>query len=226
MDREWLERELAAGRSIEVIAREAGKHPSTVAYWVNKHGLSSGHAARHAPRGAMSRERLQELVEEELSVRQIAERTGRSATTVRYWLKQYELATRPRPREFAPRPTEVCPRHGLSEHVRSGGRLACARCRADGVTEWRRRAKRILVQEAGGCCVLCDYDRCIAALTFHHTDPAQKRFGLGARGLAQSLEKLREEARKCVLVCANCHAEVEAGMAQLPFASRRPTSPG
>jgi hypothetical protein len=27
-----------------------------------------------------------------------------------------------------------------------------------------------------------------------------------------ALERLRAEARKCVLLCANCHAEVEAGM--------------
>jgi IS30 family transposase len=39
MDRTWLASQLAAGRSIESIAREVGKHPSTVAYNVKKHGL-------------------------------------------------------------------------------------------------------------------------------------------------------------------------------------------
>ena len=51
MDRDWLEAQLAAGRSIESIAREVGKHPSTVGYWVKKHGLRSQHAAKHAARG-------------------------------------------------------------------------------------------------------------------------------------------------------------------------------
>ena len=27
---------------------------------------------------------------------------------------------------------------------------------------------------------------------------------------------MRDEAKKCVLLCANCHAEVEAGYAKLP----------
>ena len=49
MDRDWLEAQLAAGRSIESIAREVGKHPSTVGYWVKKHGLAL--AARGAARG-------------------------------------------------------------------------------------------------------------------------------------------------------------------------------
>jgi hypothetical protein len=30
MDRDWLEAQLAAGRSMESIGREVGKHPSTV----------------------------------------------------------------------------------------------------------------------------------------------------------------------------------------------------
>ena len=58
MDRDALAAMLAAGRSIESIARETGKSASTVAYWVNKHGLTSGHAARHAARGGIEREQL------------------------------------------------------------------------------------------------------------------------------------------------------------------------
>jgi hypothetical protein len=36
------------------------------------------------------------------------------------------------------------------------------------------------------------------------------------KGVARSLEKARAEPRKCVLLCANCHAEVEAGVLGLP----------
>jgi len=75
--------------------------------------------------------------------------------------------------------------------------------------------KRLLVEDAGGRCVRCGYDRCVAALEFHHLDPAEKRFALSTRGVARSLEKARVEASKCVLLCANCHAEVEAGVARL-----------
>jgi hypothetical protein len=87
----------------------------------------------------------------------------------------------------------------------------CLRCRQERVAERRRAVKRILVSEAGGCCSRCGYDRCIAALQFHHLDPATKSFTLSKNGATQSIERAREEARKCILLCANCHAEVEAG---------------
>ena len=35
-----------------------------------------------------------------------------------------------------------------------------------------------LVDDAGGACRLCGYDRCVAALQFHHLDPETKRFAL------------------------------------------------
>ncbi len=66
--------------------------------------------------------------------------------------------------------------------------------------------------EAGGGCSICGYDRCAGALHFHHLDPATKRFAVGGQGLTRSRASLREEAAKCVLLCSNCHAEVEAGL--------------
>ena len=69
----------------------------------------------------------------------------------------------------------------------------------------------ILVQEAGGRCVAWGSSRNARALQFHHVDPATKRLGLSGQGVTYSLEVLRNEARKCILLCANCHAEVEDG---------------
>jgi hypothetical protein len=76
--------------------------------------------------------------------------------------------------------------------------------------------KAILVEEAGGCCVICGYARHHQALQFHHLDPRQKRLNLSAQGISYSLASLRAEAKKCVLLCANCHTEVEIGAAALP----------
>jgi hypothetical protein len=72
------------------------------------------------------------------------------------------------------------------------------------------------VEEAGGRCQLCGYDRWPGALEFHHLDPSKKAFALSMRGLTRSIEKLRIEAAKCVLLCANCHAEVEHGYSEIP----------
>jgi hypothetical protein len=95
------------------------------------------------------------------------------------------------------------------------GYYRCTRCRMERVSRRRRQIKEVLVAEAGGRCVLCGYDRCIGALHFHHVDPAAKSFAIARRGHTRSLARAREEARKCVLVCANCHAEIEAGAATL-----------
>ena len=64
--------------------------------------------------------------------------------------------------------------------------------------------------------MLCGYDRSLSGLHFHHVDPAQKAFALSRQGVTRSLAAARAEAGKCVLLCSNCHAEVEAGTAQLP----------
>jgi hypothetical protein len=53
--------------------------------------------------------------------------------------------------------------------------------------------------------------RSLAALQFHHVDRATKRFALAGEGVTRGIARAREEARKCILLCANCHAEVEAG---------------
>lgn len=35
----------------------------------------------------------------------------------------------------------------------------------------------------------------------------QKDFGLSAKSLSRDINVLREEASKCIVLCANCHAE-------------------
>jgi hypothetical protein len=46
-------------------------------------------------------------------------------------------------------------------------------------------------------------------------DPSQKEFAISRRGVTRAFEELRAEATKCVLLCSNCHAEVEGGVASV-----------
>jgi cytochrome c553 len=80
------------------------------------------------------------------------------------------------------------------------------------VSRRQQKIKRILVEEAGGRCSVCGYDRCIPNLHFHHVDPAEKSFPMSA-ATGKSLAAYRAEALKCILVCANCHGEIEASAA-------------
>jgi transposase len=223
MDAGALEEYLRNGLSLEQIGELTGRHPSTVGYWVKKHGLAAVHRDRHAAKGGIDKETLGSLVSAGLTTRQIASRLNLSPSTVRHWLRRHGLRThRARPEENhgergtdAPRKSLVCPRHGSTEFaLDTRGIYRCLRCRSEAVSRRRRRLKEILVAEAGGRCCMCGYDRHIGALQFHHRNSDEKRFGVGERGLTRSLADVRAEVAKCDLLCANCHAEVEGGIAK------------
>jgi 5-methylcytosine-specific restriction endonuclease McrA len=231
VDRAVLEQWIDEGLSLEEMGRGAGRHPSTVSYWLRKHGLAAVGAETHAARGALDRDELATYLRAGFSIRDMAEATNRSITTVRHWLRRYGLQTyrgelRAASNEARSngltRPTLRCDKHGLTAFGQRTDDPAyrCLRCRSEAVTERRRRMKAKLVEEAGGGCAVCGYDRHLGALQFHHVDPAEKRFTIAGVGVSLSLERARREIRKCVLLCANCHAEVEAGlisMASLPI---------
>jgi len=71
------------------------------------------------------------------------------------------------------------------------------------------KRKLELIAQMGGRCVRCGYDRNLAALNWHHLDPGQKSFALDLRSLSnRRTTEIRTEVAKCILVCANCHAEI------------------
>ena len=71
----------------------------------------------------------------------------------------------------------------------------------------RRAMKKQAVKELGGKCEICGYNKCIDALVFHHKDPSEKDFGLAQNGIMHDWKEYLAEAKKCMLLCANCHAE-------------------
>ena len=234
MEREELEAMLGRGMSLSEIGEAVGLHAMTVSYWLRKHGLRPVYAERHAARGGLARGELESMVAEGLSVTEIAARVDRSKTTVRYWLRRHGLSTRRMRNDAAqaaagdaPALELTCARHGSTLFVREGdGYLRCRRCRSESVSAHRRRLKRQLVAEGGGRCLICGYAGSMRALEFHHLDPAQKTLTFAAHGVTLALERLREEARKCVLLCSNCHAEVEDGSLKLPLEFADDTSRG
>ena len=225
MDRESLARLLDMGLSLQQIGRRFGRDASTIGYWVRKHGLQAANAAKHSPRGGIESAVLEELIEEGLSINEIAERLGLHRSTVGYWLGKHDLRTaQARRREEGQRAKAAgrvtvkmtCLHHGETDFWLEGrGAYRCLACRRERVAHRRRRVKEILVSEAGGSCRICGYSRCLAALHFHHLDPGGKRFSMGREGVTRSLAVMREEAHRCVLLCANCHAEVEAGIVRI-----------
>lgn len=74
------------------------------------------------------------------------------------------------------------------------------------VNNCRRKRRLDLIEYKGGKCAACGYNKCVRSLAFHHINPEEKDFTLGGR--AYSLEVMKREVDKCVLVCANCHGEI------------------
>ena len=222
---------LGAGLSLDRIAEQVNRSPSTVSYWLKRHGLRANGSVRFGPKPVLERSDLARLADAGLSVPEMAQQMDCTAALVRRYLERYGLASRQAANRAASRRAAAdgvrtielnCKHHGLTDHVsRARGSYRCMRCRAERVSEQRRRIKRGLIERAGGRCVLCGYDRCAAALQFHHLDPDQKAFHLSRQGVTRSWSRALAEAEKCALLCANCHAEVEVGFCCVPPGSDR-----
>ncbi len=57
-------------------------------------------------------------------------------------------------------------------------------------------------------CQKCGYNKCPEALDFHHIDPEEKEERI-AKMISNnySLDKVKKEVKKCIVLCANCHRE-------------------
>ena len=79
------------------------------------------------------------------------------------------------------------------------------------IKNFRIRLKERSVYVMGEKCQCCGYDKCITALEFHHLDPLKKDFSFGDN-TNRSWQNTKEELKKCILVCANCHREIHSGL--------------
>lgn len=69
-------------------------------------------------------------------------------------------------------------------------------------------------------CVICGYNKSARALHFHHMNPENKNFDIcWAAREKMAKYKIQNEIDKCVVLCANCHAEVEDGITIIPVSS-------
>jgi len=88
------------------------------------------------------------------------------------------------------------------------------------VAKRRRKIKLLAIDYKGGKCQICGYNKYPGALDLHHTNSKDKKFGIGDKGYTRSWNKIKSELDKCILICANCHREIESGITQLSAVRR------
>jgi hypothetical protein len=156
----------------------------------------------------MEKELLKKLLSQEKALSQISEITGKGKTTIRYWIAQHQLD------RIKNTNCEVC----QNPLVGKQSKFCSVKCKQQTInfkhqnyTAQQARGlerKKKLIELAGGECCDCGYKKNISALEFHHLNPEGKSFGIDLRKCSNlQWNKLVEEVKKCVLICANCHRE-------------------
>jgi hypothetical protein len=76
----------------------------------------------------------------------------------------------------------------------------------------KREKWMILIHELGmDKCSKCRYNRCFAAIDFHHSDPKEKKFNIGNLLNTIITPERIEELKKTTPLCSNCHRELHDG---------------
>lgn len=74
--------------------------------------------------------------------------------------------------------------------------------------------KEFLRERVSLMCVKCGYDRCFAALEFHHVKPRIKEHTISKlikRAFTENRKLVTtKELTKCIILCSNCHRELHA----------------
>ena len=161
----------------------------------------------------MDKNLLQNYVSLNYSTRKIAQLENKSQTTIRHWLKKYELKTNLNTFEF----NEYKCKCGETNPEKFYGhkKSVCADCHNDYVMNSGKNKKQSARKHLGGCCKICGFDKYPCSLDIHHLDPTvkDKNFKF-MRGW--SWERILQEIETCVLLCKNCHAALHAGLVNLP----------
>ena len=76
------------------------------------------------------------------------------------------------------------------------------------VINFVKNRKQNLISVFDNKCCICGFNSYPEALDFHHINPEEKEDRI-ARMISNnySLDKIKEEMKKCIVLCSNCHRE-------------------
>lgn len=173
----------------------------------------------------MDKIQLQKYVEQGFSIREISKETNKSQTNVRHWLKKYGLKTQNLSfsQGFALKEKiiengieyKLCAACNTKKELlkdfytknKKYSHAWCKSCLNKQTIKWQQERKIEAINYKGGKCIKCGYNKYAGALDFHHLDPSKKDYSISRRKNC-TLDTIKPELDKCILLCRNCHAEL------------------
>ena len=159
----------------------------------------------------MNKEDLRNAIADGISQRKIAEIYACSQTKIRHWLKKYDLLTSRR-KEGEPKRCSCCketkPVEEFFKREKGMPTSRCKKCLSTYSTARTKDSKLNMISYKGGRCIRCSYNRCQAALEFHHRDPTQKDINPSLLKNKILNSHVIAEIDKCFFLCAGCHREL------------------
>jgi hypothetical protein len=102
-------------------------------------------------------------------------------------------------------------KHFYTRPARNGKKFSyCKDCNKQNVIDRKRQFKLKCLEYKSSQCSKCGYNKCPAALEFHHLDPSTKDFipsHYSNTSWDKNKDKVMKELDKCIVLCANCHRE-------------------
>jgi hypothetical protein len=97
------------------------------------------------------------------------------------------------------------------QHDKFSGNITrvCTKCSSEISGRTINDKKIKAINELGGKCIICGYNKCNGAMDLHHSDINYKKHAWGKmRGRTLEVIKQWITDEKIVLLCANCHREI------------------
>lgn len=148
----------------------------------------------------LSKEKIEEALNTHWHKNKAAEALGIGYSTLRKYIKQYDIEHNSRTKDPKKGPT-------FDRNKKS----------AEYVTRFRRKRKLQALEYRGGMkCSRCPFAEPIPdCYAFHHRDPNEKDPNWNKmKGNNWPWEKIKEELDKCDVLCHNCHAIVHYELRQ------------
>lgn len=170
----------------------------------------------------MKKEELEIYIKEGKSIREISKETKKSFSTIRHWLKKFEIKTlydkynkggdplRDKSKKYCPKCNEYKNLEDFylrKEKDRSGENGYCRDCLNKYQVERWVKVKLRMIEYKGGKCKKCGLeikDSHYSVFEFHHIDPKAKDNNF-ENIRTKKFDTIKKELDKCVMLCSNCH---------------------